>query len=151
MIEPPHRVSFKFDSGTFVERLERDGVIPAPYLARAKWVSMESLGHGMDWQELEGRVRRSYALGKGGLRERRSLRRNRPGPFPGTEGTPTNDERKVLPLQFEQDADLLLERQACLRPMPLCLSLKQAADGRVAIGLLRLSRHRVFHVEARAG
>jgi predicted DNA-binding protein (MmcQ/YjbR family) len=70
MLEPPHRVSFKCDDETFAELVERDNVIPAPYLARAKWVSIESLGTGMDWRELEGRVRRSYELVKAGLPKR---------------------------------------------------------------------------------
>jgi predicted DNA-binding protein (MmcQ/YjbR family) len=70
MLEPPHRVSFKCDDETFAELVERDGIIPAPYLARAKWVSIESLGHGMDWRELEGRLRRSYALVKASLPKR---------------------------------------------------------------------------------
>lgn len=32
--------SFKCDDDTFAELLERDGVVPAPYLARAKWVAL---------------------------------------------------------------------------------------------------------------
>jgi predicted DNA-binding protein (MmcQ/YjbR family) len=85
MLEPPHRVSFKCDDETFAELVERDGVIPAPYLARAMWVSIESLGTGMDWRELEDRVRRSYDLVKAGLPKRvqaelgRSPSRGRPG------------------------------------------------------------------------
>ncbi len=33
-------VSFKAADDDFHELLERDGIIPAPYLARAKWVSV---------------------------------------------------------------------------------------------------------------
>lgn len=34
-------MSFKCDPETFGELIERPGVIPAPYLARAKWVGLE--------------------------------------------------------------------------------------------------------------
>ncbi|MGQ0733878.1 MAG: MmcQ/YjbR family DNA-binding protein [Acidobacteriota bacterium] len=37
----PVVTSFKCDDETFAELCERDGVIPAPYLARAKWVALE--------------------------------------------------------------------------------------------------------------
>jgi len=67
MLELPHRLSFKCDDETFAELIEREGIIPAPYLARAKWVSIEALGDGMEWRELEGRLRRSYELVKASL------------------------------------------------------------------------------------
>lgn len=67
MLEPPHRLSFKCDDETFAELIERDGIIPAPYLARAKWVSLETLDGPMEWKELEGRLSRSYHLVKATL------------------------------------------------------------------------------------
>jgi predicted DNA-binding protein (MmcQ/YjbR family) len=39
--------SFKCDDETFTELCERDGIIPAPYLARARWVALER------WDALE--------------------------------------------------------------------------------------------------
>ena len=33
------RLSFKVEDGRFLELTERPGVIPAPYLARARWFS----------------------------------------------------------------------------------------------------------------
>jgi predicted DNA-binding protein (MmcQ/YjbR family) len=36
--EPPHQMSFKCTPDDFAELIERDGLIPAPYLARAMWV-----------------------------------------------------------------------------------------------------------------
>ena len=36
-----HWLSFKCSAETFAELTERDGVIPAPYLARAQWVALE--------------------------------------------------------------------------------------------------------------
>ena len=67
MLEPPHRLSFKCEGETFAELIEREGIIPAPYLARAKWVSLEALDGPMEWRELEGRLRRSYDLVKASL------------------------------------------------------------------------------------
>jgi len=37
-----HRFSFKCSDERFHELLEREGVSPAPYLARAKWVAVDS-------------------------------------------------------------------------------------------------------------
>ena len=37
-----HRFSFNCSDERFHELLERDGVSPAPYLARAKWVAVDS-------------------------------------------------------------------------------------------------------------
>ncbi len=45
----PNVTSFKCDDETFAELCERDGMIPAPYLARAKWVALER------WDALEDR------------------------------------------------------------------------------------------------
>ena len=68
MLNPPHRLSFKVDDEEYAELIEREGVIPAPYLARAKWVSLEALDGPMEWRELEGRLRRSsYNLVKASL------------------------------------------------------------------------------------
>jgi len=67
MLEVPHRLSFKCDEETFTELVEREGIIPAPYLARAKWVSLESLDGPMEWPELERHLRRSYELVRRGL------------------------------------------------------------------------------------
>jgi predicted DNA-binding protein (MmcQ/YjbR family) len=67
MLEPPHRLSFKCDDETFAELIEREGIIPAPYLARAKWVSLESLDGAMEWPELEIRLLRAYELVKASL------------------------------------------------------------------------------------
>jgi predicted DNA-binding protein (MmcQ/YjbR family) len=45
----PNVMSFKCDDETFGELCERDGIIPAPYMARAKWVALEK------WDTLEDR------------------------------------------------------------------------------------------------
>lgn len=36
-----HRMSFKCTPETFAELTERDGIIPAPYVARYHWVALE--------------------------------------------------------------------------------------------------------------
>ena len=54
-------ISFKVDDDRFLELTDRDGIIPAPYLARAKWISMlppYPMGH----DELSDLLRRSHQL-----------------------------------------------------------------------------------------
>jgi predicted DNA-binding protein (MmcQ/YjbR family) len=42
-LEPsPHWLSFKCSPENFVELTERMGIVPAPYLARAQWVALET-------------------------------------------------------------------------------------------------------------
>lgn len=59
-------ISFKCSPEEFDELVEQPGIIPAPYLARAKWVALEHPG-AMPRVELRQRLTRSYALVKGGL------------------------------------------------------------------------------------
>ncbi|MBL8511415.1 MAG: MmcQ/YjbR family DNA-binding protein [Betaproteobacteria bacterium] len=54
-------VSFKVDEARFLEYTDRDGFIPAPYLARAKWVQVTDLKKVND-AELKDLLRRSYQL-----------------------------------------------------------------------------------------
>jgi predicted DNA-binding protein (MmcQ/YjbR family) len=61
-----HRVSFKCSPEQFVELQEHEGVVPAPYLARAKWVALERFDAISD-AEIERGVRESYALVKARL------------------------------------------------------------------------------------
>jgi predicted DNA-binding protein (MmcQ/YjbR family) len=55
------RCSFKVDDGRFLELTGVPGVIPAPYLARAKWVQVAP-GHGLAGADLDALVRQSHAL-----------------------------------------------------------------------------------------
>jgi predicted DNA-binding protein (MmcQ/YjbR family) len=57
----PNRLSFKCTPETFEELLERDGIIPAPYMARNKWVTLQRLG-ALPGAELEALLRTSYDL-----------------------------------------------------------------------------------------
>jgi len=60
--EPPHQMSFKCSPDTFAELVEREGMIPAPYLARAMWVQQTELGETLQQRELEQLLRASYDL-----------------------------------------------------------------------------------------
>ncbi|MBY0507838.1 MAG: MmcQ/YjbR family DNA-binding protein [Bryobacteraceae bacterium] len=59
----PHTVSlsFKCTPESFAELVERPGVIPAPYLARAHWVALES-EDALSRRELEPLLRTAYEL-----------------------------------------------------------------------------------------
>jgi len=57
----PNVTSFKCDDETFAGLCERDGVIPAPYLARAKWVALERWD-AIEDRELASLLERSYTL-----------------------------------------------------------------------------------------
>ena len=61
-LERPHTVAFKCTPESFAELVEREGIIPAPYLARAMWVRENELGATLDRQELEALLRASYEL-----------------------------------------------------------------------------------------
>lgn len=57
----PVRLSFKCTPENFAELCERPGIIPAPYMARAQWVALESLNAVPD-DELRDLLRQSYNL-----------------------------------------------------------------------------------------
>ena len=57
----PQRVSFKCTPENFAELCERPGIIPAPYMARAQWVSLERLNALPD-SELRKMISESYRL-----------------------------------------------------------------------------------------
>jgi predicted DNA-binding protein (MmcQ/YjbR family) len=58
--EPPS-ISFKVDDVRFLELTDREGFVPAPYLARAKWVLVRDLKKVGD-AELKALIQRSHAL-----------------------------------------------------------------------------------------
>ena len=61
-LEPgPRWIAFKCTEGEFADLVERPGIIPAPYLARAHWVSLESedaLAHA----EVQRLLRQAHGL-----------------------------------------------------------------------------------------
>lgn len=61
-LEPvAHWVTFKCSAVDFAELTERPGVIPAPYLARAQWVALES-EDALSRKELDAFLRKAYDL-----------------------------------------------------------------------------------------
>lgn len=54
-------LSFKCSPETFADLTERAGIIPAPYMARAQWVALETKD-ALPKEELAGLLRESYDL-----------------------------------------------------------------------------------------
>jgi predicted DNA-binding protein (MmcQ/YjbR family) len=54
-------VAMKVDDDRFLEYTDRPGFVPAPYLARAKWVQVTDLSKVTD-TELKNLIKRSYHL-----------------------------------------------------------------------------------------
>jgi predicted DNA-binding protein (MmcQ/YjbR family) len=62
VLEPaPVWLSFKTSPDNFFELTERPNVIPAPYLARAKWIALETKD-ALSSAELSALIRESYDL-----------------------------------------------------------------------------------------
>lgn len=57
----PQGICFKCDPEKFWELTEREGVVPAPYLGRYKWVLVENLDVIDDW-ELKDLLGESYRM-----------------------------------------------------------------------------------------
>lgn len=60
-LDPPHSLSFKCTPQKFEELIELDGIIPAPYMARNKWVLLERLD-ALSASEIKGLIRNSYEM-----------------------------------------------------------------------------------------
>jgi len=61
LVPAPVWLSFKCSAENFAELTERSGIIPAPYLARAQWVALESKD-ALPARELAKLLRESYEL-----------------------------------------------------------------------------------------
>jgi predicted DNA-binding protein (MmcQ/YjbR family) len=59
-LELPHQLGFKCTPEDFAELTERDGIVPAPYLARAMWVQERELGAALERRELATLLRSAY-------------------------------------------------------------------------------------------
>ena len=57
----PHGVGFKVDDNRFLELTDVKGIIPAPYMAKHKWVLVEDLKALSDAEAAE-LIKRSHAL-----------------------------------------------------------------------------------------
>lgn len=60
------RLSFKCTPDEFAEMIERDAIIPAPYVARYHWIALERWD-ALSTGEIERFVRGSYELVRAGL------------------------------------------------------------------------------------
>jgi predicted DNA-binding protein (MmcQ/YjbR family) len=60
-LEPPHSLMFKCTPEKFDELIELEGIIPAPYMARNKWVMLERLDALSD-SELKRLIKISYEM-----------------------------------------------------------------------------------------
>lgn len=56
-----HVLSFKCTPEKFAELTERDGIVPAPYVARYHWVALESFD-ALKEAELKALLRNSYEM-----------------------------------------------------------------------------------------
>ena len=57
----PQRLAFKCTPEKFAELVEWEGIVPAPYVGRYKWVSLERLD-ALQWSELKDLLRQSYGM-----------------------------------------------------------------------------------------
>lgn len=69
-LEPSkHCMSFKCTPEEFAELTERPGIVPAPYMARASWVALET-DRALPMNELKRLLKNSYDLVFAGLTRR---------------------------------------------------------------------------------
>lgn len=65
-------LSFKVDKNLFLGYIDRPGIRPSPYLARAHWINMQA-PYPMSEQELQDLLRRSHQLVVGKLSKKRQI------------------------------------------------------------------------------
>jgi predicted DNA-binding protein (MmcQ/YjbR family) len=74
----PQKVCFKCNPETFAELIEREGIVPAPYVGRYKWVLLERMD-ALTESELRSLIRQSHemvaAKMKGPSRQRRNQKK----------------------------------------------------------------------------
>jgi predicted DNA-binding protein (MmcQ/YjbR family) len=73
-LELPLKASFKVDEVEFADLTDREKIIPAPYLARYKWVQVQS-ANALSKKEWERLLVQSYTLVKSKLPKRPSRSR----------------------------------------------------------------------------
>jgi predicted DNA-binding protein (MmcQ/YjbR family) len=60
-LDPPHSLTFKCTPERFDELIEFEGIIPAPYTARNKWVMLERLD-ALNDSEIKRLIKDSYEM-----------------------------------------------------------------------------------------
>lgn len=61
-IERDSRYSFNVDDERFLELTDQQGIYPAPYLARAKWIQIDPSECELPNRQIEKLIERSYEL-----------------------------------------------------------------------------------------
>ena len=61
-LEKDSKYSFKVDDERFLELTDQPGIVPAPYLARAKWIQIDPAACELADRDIKALVRRSYDL-----------------------------------------------------------------------------------------
>lgn len=75
-VEPPKvAMSFKCDDETFAELVERNGVIPAPYMAQHKWVALEQFDT-LDMNQLQPLIARAFEIVSAKLPKKKATTKN---------------------------------------------------------------------------
>ena len=72
------RLTFKCTPDAFAELIEREGIRPAPYVGRYKWVMLDRLD-ALPGSELKELIRQSYEMVEAGAPRRSSGKLNRKG------------------------------------------------------------------------
>jgi predicted DNA-binding protein (MmcQ/YjbR family) len=90
----PTWLTFKASPENFAELTERPNIIPAPYLARAKWVALETKD-ALPFDELATLLRNSYEMVVANLpaRTRNSLTKTVPPKFRQKKRTPIRQKK----------------------------------------------------------
>ncbi len=100
VVPPKVALSFKCDDATFAELVERNGVIPAPYMAQHKWVAPEQFDT-LGAAELEKLIVRAYEIVKeklgGKAAKKRPSRSLRAGKKSGAKKTASRKTSKKKP------------------------------------------------------
>jgi predicted DNA-binding protein (MmcQ/YjbR family) len=91
--EAKYRVSFKCSDEGFAELQEIEGAVPAPYMARAKWIALERFDTLSD-RDIDARVREAYRLIAEKLPKKAQAALKTPGLKTGTPGLKTRPTAK---------------------------------------------------------
>jgi predicted DNA-binding protein (MmcQ/YjbR family) len=68
--DKPHTMSFKAGDASFDILIKARNIIPAPYMARAKWVNLQRLD-ALNTKEMKGYLTRAHALVTEGLTKKK--------------------------------------------------------------------------------
>ena len=114
-VAPPKvALSFKCDDETFAELVERNGVIPAPYMAQHKWVAPEQFDT-LGAAELEKLIVRAYEIVKAKLGNPGRRQRRKPAGKAAAKKTATKKPAGQKPARRAKPTPRLSARKRALR------------------------------------